>query len=71
MVRDGEELPEKYCGERKNRNRKLIIFNDSENVKNGYTFYNSIKEASKTIGVKPMQLYKMIADGRGMFFTSC
>ena len=69
MVREGKELPEKYCGEKKNRNRKLIIFNDPENVENGYTFYNSINEAAITIGVKPMQIYKMIADGRGMFFT--
>ena len=68
MVCEGKELPEKFTGERSKRPRKLILYDDPEN---GYKIYDSISKASRSIGVKPMQIYKMIADGRGMFFTSC
>ena len=70
MIREGKELPEKFTGERSKKPRKLVLYDDSRNPENGYKFYDSINEASKTIGVKPMQIYKMIAEGCGMFFTS-
>ena len=69
MIREGKKLPEKFTGERSKRPRKLVLYDDPWNPENGHKIYNSISEASKTIGVKPMQIYKMIADGRGMFFT--
>ena len=69
MVREGKKLPEKFAGERSKRPRKLVLYDDPENPENGYKIYDSISKASRAIGVKPMQIYKMIADGRGMFFT--
>ena len=71
MIREGKELPEKFTGERSKKPRKLILYDDPGNPENGYKIYDSINEASKTIGVKPMQIYKMIAEGCGMFFSSC
>lgn len=70
MVREGKGLPEKHCGEKKKRNRKLILYDDPENPENGVKFYDSINEASKVIGVNPMQIYVIIAKGCGMFITS-
>ena len=70
MVREGKELPAKYNGERGKKPRKLIILNDPENPENGFKFYDSINEASKGVGVNPMQIYKIIAEGCGMFLTS-
>ena len=69
MVREGKELPEKFTGERSKRPRKLMLYDDPGNPENGYKIYGSISKASRAIGVKPMQVYKMIADGRGTFFT--
>ena len=70
MIREGKELPEKFTSERSKKPRKLIIFNDPKNPENGHKFYDSINEASRAIGVKPMQIYKMIAEGCGIFFSS-
>ena len=67
MVREGKELPEKFTGERSKRPRKLILYDDSRNPENGYKIYDSISKASRAISVKSMQIYKMIADGRGCF----
>ena len=71
MVREGKELPEKFTGERSKKPRKLILYDDPGNPENGHKTYDSISKASRATGVRPMQVYKMLADGRGMFFTSC
>ena len=71
MIREGKELPDKFTSERSKKPRKLILYDDPGNPENGYKFYGSINEASKGVGVKPMQIYKMIAEGCGMFFSSC
>ena len=70
MAREGKELPDKFTGERRKRPRKLILYDDPENPENGHKTYDSISKASRAVGVGAMQVYKMLADGRGMFLGS-
>ena len=58
MVREGKELPERFTGERRKRPRKLVLYDE---------VYGSISKASIAIGVSPMQIYKLLADGCGKF----
>ena len=67
MAREGKELPEKFTGERSKKPRKLVLYDDPENPENGHKTYDSISKASRAVGVGAMQVYKMLADGRGKF----
>ena len=70
MAREGKELPEKFTGERSKKPRKLVLYDDPENSENGHKTYDRISKASRAVGVGAMQVYKMLADGRGMFLRS-
>ena len=67
VVSEGKELPERFTGERRKWPRKLLLYDDPENPDNGHKIYGSISKASRAIGVSPMQVYKMLADGHGLF----
>ena len=56
-----ENLPERYDGKIKNprRPRCVLMFNDNK-------VYSSISETSKFLETYPMQIYVMIARGKGI-----
>ena len=57
-----ENLPGKYDGKIRNPKepRCVLMFNDNK-------VYSSMSEAAKFLGTYPMQIYVMIARGKGMF----
>ena len=57
-----ENLPEKYNGKIRNPKepRCVLMYNDNK-------VYSSMSEATKFLGTYPMQIYVMIARGKGMF----
>ena len=64
-TKNWENLSEKYDGHIKNpkQPRCVLIFNDNK-------AYSSMNEAAKSFGTHPMQIYVMIARGKGMFLDS-
>ena len=66
VERSRENLPEKYDGAKPKvkKSRCAMIFNDG-NEKG--KVYSSMSEAAKALGIYPMQIYVLIATGRGMF----
>ena len=65
-TKNRENLPEKYDGKIKMKKpRCVMIFNEDNN-----DVYFSMSEAAKSLGTYPMQIYVMIARGKGMFLDS-
>ena len=66
VEKNRENLLEKYDGKvRIKRPLGVIIFNDGNN-----TVYSSMSKAAKSLGTYPMQIYVLIARGKGMFLVS-
>ena len=69
VEKNRENLPEKYDGKigKAKKPRGVMIFNDEGN---NHSVYSSMSEAAKSLGTYPMQIYVLIATGRGMFLSN-
>ena len=65
VEKNRENLPEKYDGTIKiKKPRGVVIFNNEDGTN---SVYSSMREAAKSLGTYPMQIYVLIVTGRGMF----